>query len=592
MPEQTVSYQQVFALLRRYLSAEWLLATLLFVLLLSGIALQLLQPQVLRDFIDLATGEIASTRLGDVTSLTTIAIIFIIVAIVNQLLLAAAAYVTQDVRWRTTNRLRADLARHALSLDMGFHNDHSAGELVSRIDGDVDALSNFFSQFVIQVIGNGLLIIGVIGVLTVEDWRIGIGFAAFVVVATIFLRRTVGLAAPWIKKLWEEFGKFYGFSEERFAALEDIRGNGAVSYTMKRWHDIRRIIFRVDRNAFLLLQIPASITLGMFSVGTALGLGLGGVLYWRGLITLGSVYIIITYAQLIQNPLRLLTEQVQDFQRAAGAADRIQTLYQVQSRLSQNADSTHALPNAAPTIAFEQVDFHYVESAPILRDVSFAVPAGEVLGLLGRTGCGKTTLVRLLFRLYDVVGGEITIDGTDIATVPLRKLRRYIGMVTQDVQLFNATIRDNLTFFDRSIADEAILASIDALGLGEWFGRLEDGLDTLIGAGGRGLSAGEAQLLAFARIFLQDPHIIILDEASSRLDPATERLIERAIDKLLHNRTAIIIAHRLNTVQRADAILILSNGEVAEFGRRTTLANDPTSQFAQLLATGATEVLT
>jgi ATP-binding cassette subfamily B protein len=210
---------------------------------------------------------------------------------------------------------------------------------------------------------------------------------------------------------------------------------------------------------------------------------------------------------------------------------------------------------------------------------------------LGRTGSGKTTLTRLLFRLYDVSDGRICIGGRDVRQVATAELRRQVGMVTQNVQLFHTTVRDNLTFFDRTIPDEAILAVIHELGLTRWYESLDKGLDTVLAAGGGGLSAGEAQLLALARIFLRDPGLVILDEASSRLDPATEQLIERAVGRLLQNRTAIIIAHRLNTVQRADEILILEGGRVLEHGARAALAADPESRFYQLLQTGLEEVL-
>ena len=588
---EETNYRQAFSLLRRYIGGEWQRALLLLFLLLSGIALQLLQPQILRDFLDLATGEIARARVGGLTALPAVAALFIGVALVNQLLVGGAAYVTQDLRWRTTNALRADLARHALRLEMGLHNDHTAGELVSRIDGDVDALSNFFSQFTLQVLGNGLLIVGVIAVLMAEDWRIGVGFLGFVVVAAAVLRVVVRLAVPWFRRFWELFGVYYGFFEERLASIEDIRANGAVAYTMRRYHELMRDVFIVDRNAFVLSLLPAATTLAFFNVGSALGLGLGGVLYWNGVITIGTVYVILNYAQLLQEPLARVTQQMEDFQRAVAAAGRIQWLYAVQPALATNAGAPFPLEPGPPRITFAGVDFHYSEEAPVLRNVSFEIAPGETLGLLGRTGSGKTTITRLLFRLYDVAGGCVELDGVDVRTLPLKELRRQIGLVTQDVQLFNASVRDNLTFFDETLPDEAIVAAFAELELMDWFEGLPEGLDTQLESGGRGLSAGEAQLVAFTRVFLQDPRIVILDEASSRLDPTTERLIDKAVHRLLHNRTAIIVAHRLATVQRVDEILILENGRVKEYGRREALAADPASQFSHLLRTAQEELL-
>jgi ABC-type multidrug transport system fused ATPase/permease subunit len=260
-----------------------------------------------------------------------------------------------------------------------------------------------------------------------------------------------------------------------------------------------------------------------------------------------------------------------------------------------------------------------LDTPTVLHDVSFDLSPGRVLGVLGRTGSGKTTLTRLLFRLYDVDAGAVrlsddrpqttasnpdvargmssVVNSVDIRDLPLAELRRHVGLVTQDVQLFAATVRDNLTLFNNydparpAIPDAAIVAALETLGLGGWFRGLPDGLDSVMESGGKGLSAGEAQLLALARVFLRDPHLVVLDEASSRLDPGTEQLLERAIDRLLAGRTGIIIAHRLRTVLRADDILILENGRVVEFGPRPALAADPGSRFYRLLQTGLEEVL-
>jgi ATP-binding cassette subfamily B protein len=228
---------------------------------------------------------------------------------------------------------------------------------------------------------------------------------------------------------------------------------------------------------------------------------------------------------------------------------------------------------------------------PVLHDVSFYLAPGRVLGLLGRTGSGKTTITRLLFRLYDPDGGAVSLGGNDLRDLPLPQLRYRVGLVTQNIQLFHATVRDNLTFFDPSVPDTRILGVLCDLGLEDWLRGLPTSLDTVLESGGGGLSAGQAQLLAFARVFLTDPGLVILDEASSRLDPATEALLERAVDRLLQGRTAILIAHRLGTVQRADEILILEGGRVDEHGVRAELARDPNSRFAQLLRTGMEEVL-
>jgi ABC-type multidrug transport system fused ATPase/permease subunit len=211
--------------------------------------------------------------------------------------------------------------------------------------------------------------------------------------------------------------------------------------------------------------------------------------------------------------------------------------------------------------------------------------------VLGRTGSGKTTITRLLLRLYPPMAGTVRLGGVDLTQTRIGDVRERVGMVTQEVQLFEGSVRDNLTFFNTGVSDTQIRSALDALGLRTWYDALPAGLDTPLSSRGAGLSAGEAQLLAFARVFLKNPGLVILDEASSRLDPATERRIERAVDVLLGGRTAIIVAHRLATVQRADEILILEDGQVREYGPRVALASDPQSRFAALLRTGLEVVL-
>ncbi len=235
------------------------------------------------------------------------------------------------------------------------------------------------------------------------------------------------------------------------------------------------------------------------------------------------------------------------------------------------------------------ITFGY-DDQPTLKELHLRLKPGEVLGLLGRTGSGKTTLARLLLRFYDPQQGCIRLAGTDIRECKLAELRSKAALVTQNIEILQGSVRDNLTFYDDRITDEAIIGVLRELGLRGWYESLPEGLDTPLASGGGSLSAGEAQLLAFARVFLTDPGVVVLDEASSRLDPLTEHRLEQAVDKLLTNRTCIIIAHRLTTVQRADQIVIMEQGRIVEAGPRTKLASDPESRFSRMLAAGLEEV--
>jgi ABC-type multidrug transport system fused ATPase/permease subunit len=352
-----------------------------------------------------------------------------------------------------------------------------------------------------------------------------------------------------------------------------------------------RVFLLSDRKANLVGFDTNIFMLFFYIVGSALALGIALLLWDLHYISLGAAYVLFAYTNTLSTPLNAISDEMQDLQQAEACIQRVETLLNLPSALPDTGTAT--LPTGPLSVELCQVIFGYEEHEPVIKKLSLELAAGRVLGLLGRTGSGKTTLARLLFRLYDPQSGQILLNGQPLPEIGLHELRRHIGMVTQDVQIFHATVRENLTFFATDIPDELILGYLEDLGLGPWYRGLPEGLTTMLGSGKgeRGLSTGEAQLLACARVFLQDPGLVILDEASSRLDPATEALISRAIDRLLSNRTAIIIAHRLSTLQRVDDILLLEHGEMREYGEREALANDPESRFAQLLQSEMQEVL-
>jgi ABC-type multidrug transport system fused ATPase/permease subunit len=570
-------------LLATYLRPQLRSVVILTVLLCGGTALQLINPQILRSFIDAATAQ------GRGANLTVLAGLFIAIAIAQQVLAVVATYVGERVGWTATNALRVDLALHLLQLDLAFHKERTPGELIERVDGDVTALANFFSQFVIQVLGSLLLLLGVLGVLWFVDWRVGLAltvFAAVILAGMMWLR---AVATPYWTADRQASAELFGFVEERLAGLVDLRANGAPPYVMRRLYEHVRRRYRAGNKAIVMGTFPWTVPIVGIAMGNALAFGLAAFLYKAASLTLGGAFLIYYYTQTLFQPINLISNQFDDFQKASAGATRIQELMSIQSLLPDGPGT--AFPTGALAVEFQGVTFGYDDDEAVLRDLSLRVEPGCVLGLLGRTGSGKTTLICLLARLYDPQEGRILLGGIDLRAARRADVRERIGLVTQDVQLFRATVRDNLTFFDRAIDDARIVAALATLGLADWLGALPLGLDTMLEAGGGGLSAGEAQLLAFTRVFLKDPGLIILDEASSRLDPSTERLIERAVDALLRGRTGIIIAHRLATVERADAILILDDGAIGEYGPRVALASDGASRFSHLLRAGAAEVL-
>ncbi|HEX3917971.1 MAG TPA: ABC transporter ATP-binding protein [Caulobacteraceae bacterium] len=581
-------------LLLTYLSPQGGRVALLALALVAGVALQLAGPQLTSRFIDVVARDKARAPLGE---LEWLAGLFIAVTVAAQLVRMAGAYFSSSVGWAATNQLRLDLARHCLALDMGFHNRRTAGELIERIDGDVSSLTQVFSQFVFQILGSGLLILGILAVLFVKSVWVGAALSLFAAAAFAVLQRTRNLGVPLFAAVRQARADLAGFVEERLGGLDDIRANGGGEHVMGQMgalnSDLTTRGVRAIRVAAVFIVL---VTNGVFITGFTLALGLGVWLFQQGRASIGSIYLLVQYTAMLRSPLEQIGTQFQALQQAMASLGRVRELQATPEKITGGPGAGWG--SSAPAISFEHVGFAYDEGAAVLHDISFRLAPGETLGLLGRTGSGKTTITRLLARLYDPAAGAVRLDGRDLRDARLDELRAHVGVVTQDVQLFRADIRENLTLFDPTLPDARLIEALQDLGLGPWFARQPQGLDTLLEAGAGQLSAGEAQLLAFARVFLRDPGLVVLDEASSRLDPATEALIEDTLQRLLGRvgaskrpRTAVIVAHRLATVARVDRIMILEAGRIVEEGERAALAADPTSRFARLLRTGLEEVL-
>ncbi|WNR47044.1 ABC transporter ATP-binding protein [Paenibacillus roseipurpureus] len=570
-------------LLGRYLLPQRGTLLTLTVLLLASIGLQLINPQIIRYFIDTAGQQ------GDMQPLFYASLFFIGFALVQQLVSVIATYFSENVGWKTTNQLRVDLAAHCLSLDMSFHKNHTSGSLIERVDGDVNALANFFSSMIIHLVGNVLLMAGIIVLLFRENWLIGVGMSMFIVFAIYMIQWIRKFAVPVWGKWRQANAEFYGFIGEHLEGTEDIRANGAVVFVMERFYSMLRKMLPLRVKAFLGFCAMWTTSIFVFALGNALAFAISAYLWHQGKISLGTVYLIFFYTELLAKPIEKIRTQMEDLQKADASISRIRELFAIQSNIRDG----HGAPlSQGPLgVEFNDVLFSYDGDQPTLDRITFTLKPGEVLGLLGRTGSGKSTLARLLLRFYDPQEGTISLSGTNIRDCKLKDLRKHVALVTQNIEIMQGTIRDNLTFYDERISDEAIIAVLDDVGLSAWFEAMPYGLDTILASGGGSLSAGEAQLLAFARVFLTKPGLVIMDEASSRLDPYTEQRMEKAVSRLLTERSCIMIAHRLATVQRADHILILEQGRVIESGRREQLAADPNSRFAHLLTTGLEEVL-
>ena len=569
-------------LLAHYLRPQWPWMGLLAVILGCTICVQVVTPLVASHFIDQATSG------RDLHDLIVLALLTMVLALAGRGLAVVETYVAENVSWAATNALRADLVAHLLRLDATFHMAHTPGELIERVDGDVATLARFFSRFVVYVLGNGVLLVGVLGLLYYVDWRVGLAMSAFVVLALTAMLCIRAVATPSWAAERQASADFFGFLGEYLAGLQDIRSSGAGAFVLRRCAEVMRSWLAVTRKAQMWGYSMSATSQGLFALGTAVAFAWSAILFKAGTLTIGTVYLIFQCTEMLRQPTEQIRNEMQDLQQADASIARVEALLNTVPRVVDGPGV--ALPPGPLAVELDDISFGYAEDALVLRNISVSLSPGRVLGVVGRTGSGKTTLTRLLLRFCDPLVGVVRLGGVDLRAVRLTAARSRIALVTQEVHLFHASVRDNLTLFDDGVPDEQISAVLDTLGLASWLGELPCGLDTLLLPGGAGLSAGQAQVLACARVLLRDPDLVILDEASSRLDPATDRLVQTALGQLLNGRTGIIVAHRLATIAYADDILVLEDGQVREHGPRLALAADPTSRFAGLLRAATEEV--
>lgn len=544
-----------------------------------GAAIPLVGPLLLRLIIDRAVA-------GEPTSaLITPAAGYVAAAVVSQIIAVAVLWSATRLTWRVTDAARVELTDHVLAHDLSFHNGHTPGELVERVDGDLTAVSDHLADFAVTLMGVAFTLVGMVIVVSVIDWRIGIALAGYVVIAGFAFAKVKDRAVAEAEAERGAMAQLYGGIEERLVGVDDLRANGAGHHAMSRFgRDARTALGAAVRRERQVVWLWHGATGGVAG-GAVFALTAGVVGVNAGWISIGTAFLLFQYTQLMQQPLDQIIDQLQQIQKAAGAMLRVRDLLLSQPA-TPPADGP-AVPQRPIAVSFDGVVFSYGDE-PVLEGIDLTVGPGRSVGIVGPTGTGKSTLGRLLTRSMAPRDGTIRLGDVDLAELGEADLRATLGVVPQDVAIFNASLRDNVTLFDAAVSDDDVLQALRDVGL-ENLAAGPDGLHRTLDGDGGGLSAGETQLIALSRVFLRDPAVVLLDEATSRVDPETEAVVLGSIDRLLRGRTALVIAHRLSTLEHVDDIAVLDHGRVVEYADRATLLADDSTYARLVRLTSATD---
>lgn len=484
----------------------------------------------------------------------------------------------QAVGQRLTARIRQDLFAHAINLSVRFHDRMPVGKLLTRLTSDVDALAEVFGSGAVGVLGD-LVSLAVIAVtMLLVEWRLGLLLLAAQIPVTfviLWLQRRYRKANYRVR---EELSQLNADFQENLQGLEVVQMFRREAVNGERFQSTG-LAYRRAVNGTIFFDSSISAFIEWVALGAvAVVLALGGWMVTAGAMGLGTLTTFILYSQRLFDPLRQLAERFTQIQGGLTAVERIGELLEEPLEIVDYADPAQSsqaaqlasAPGPCGEVVFENVSFAYRPDEPILRNLNFRIAAGEHVALVGPTGSGKSTVIRLLCRLYEPQEGRILLDGRDIRTLPMQDLRRQLGVVLQDTFLFSGTVGDNLRL-DVPIDDGQLRGICRDLGLDPLLERLPDGLDTTLRERGGNLSSGERQLLAVARVAIRNPTVLVMDEATAFMDPSTEATLQRDLDRLLEKRTAVVIAHRLATVEAADRIFVLRRGQLIEQGTHQEL---------------------
>jgi ATP-binding cassette subfamily B multidrug efflux pump len=507
---------------------------------------------------------------GDLLGLTRMALVMLGVFVVGGLASIAHGVMMVGVGQHLIADVRGDLFTHIQTLSMAYHDRHKVGDLMSRVTNDSEAINQVLSNGLITFITNLLTLVGIMVSMFVLNWQLAIGtlilLPLMVYITSVVTRRT-RLAFRAVQRC---LGTMNAVMEENLAGIRVVQAFARAGDTVAQFEVANAANRQAGVKADVITAALGPMFTTMSTVTIAATALLGGWLALRGLATVGVIATFVVYIMNFFRPMRGIAMLYNSLQSALAGAERI---FEVLDSNPTVTDPEGGLPLAKieGAVAFQDVTFGYNPEKPVLRNVSLSVQPGETVALVGPTGAGKTTIVNLLSRFYDVDAGAITVDGCDIRTVPQASIRRQLGIVLQDTFLFSGTVMDNIRYGRLEASDEEVYAAAK-LANADWFiRRLPQGYQTPVSEQGHNFSQGQRQLLSIARAILADPRILILDEATSSVDTRTETLIQQALLGLLAGRTAFVIAHRLSTIRSADQVLVIDGGRIIEQGTHETL---------------------
>jgi ATP-binding cassette subfamily B multidrug efflux pump len=479
-------------------------------------------------------------------------------------------YIMTGVAQRTVLNMRRDVEDKLARLPLKFFDARTHGEILSRVTNDVDNISNTLQQSVTQIITSVVTIVGVvILMLTINVWMTLI--ALVVLPVSLFVAAIVGSRSQkFFIGQQKSLGQLNGHVEEMYTGHKIVKAFGREGDSVEKFDEINERLYTAGWKAQFVSGLIMPLLMFISNIGYVAIAVLGGILATQRAIAIGDILAFIQYSQQFTMPITQTAQIANVLQLAVASAERVFELLDEAEEVPDKADAV-VLEFPKGNVRFEHVDFSYTPDAPLIEDMNIDVHQGQTIAIVGPTGAGKTTLVNLLMRFYDVNSGKITVDGLDIRDMKRGDLRSIFGMVLQDTWLFNGTIKDNIAYGRTGASMDEIVAAADAAHADHFIRTLPDGYDTVLNEEASNISQGQKQLLTIARAVLADPAILILDEATSSVDSRTELLIQKAMSALMAGRTSFVIAHRLSTIRDAGLILVMNNGSVIEKGTHQEL---------------------